>query len=1296
MTNAPTSGTRCCGDDSPDNSFYYSANPTTATSLTCERCNAGSYVAPIAYYGNGYYAGSLTTSTTTNCYYGDITCSAASGANGTNANIYGNGWANASVTAAPVILCYYGDMGCGDGTYSNGTSGTYYGNGYMPGSSTSRVCYYGDVSCSDGSASNGTQQTVYGWGYYEGSLTASTSVSCKSGAATCTDGSAANDSSTTLYGNGYMPGSGTTRTCYYGDITCASGSEANGTSATVYGWGWYSGSLTTSATVACRRPAGTCSDGSSANGSASTLCGNGYFSSSDSSCSSADQNTATSGYCYYGDMACSDVSEANGAVSSLLYGNGYTIGTPATDVTGTCYYGNIACSDGSSGNGTNATVHGNGYESVGACYYGDWACGDGTYANGSSCALTCGGSGNACCTSQSIYTDSVSCSGSGCGQTDHDRDSGQSYCTATASGCTAYDWSIGGEINATVCCGDDAGENKRLRFCSSWCVSNASDDACCGASNKCVYNDACYGSGSCYSDDAYCDAGAWHDSDDGQTYCEACSGSGRWNAGGEVSPTLCCGDEAGENYDHRIADGGMDNNFATNTSDDACCSAANDCVAGSACYSSGSTANDVDSDGDNDYCNAGTWYDCSTAAQCPSGYSCFGGDCVDVIDLMYVTPTPVHGSKTPNSSVTINLTANDTVSMSIDRCTLQWNGVNETMTKLGSGTYVICYSTKAVSEGSSYSFRAYVNDSAGNLEMENERNFSVNTAPSLSGVYLNVSFAKNGDHVIAATTGANDSDGDEYYLRCGNATGLSNLCNSSQGSGQRNCSFASGWSDNVQHIVYCRLDDGYEYSAEAQANLTADNLPPTPNPAQIEAVVAVSTYATVTAAAASDAPAGLNALAYRFNDSGTWSEWQASRTYTNSSLQPNTIYCFNAQYRDALNNTGSASSQLCNYTLADQPSVTSVSCSYNGTHACQANFSMGSNPYGVEYYIDETTGNAGGSDKNWTAWAGETSYNDVVSLPHTSYCYRISAKNQNGTSTPFSSQVCGTSYNNVPYVTRPVVYDSTMAERTYIKAGRDMYVKVNVSDGDGAGDINSVRIKITDNNGQTRVDSADMTSIASITNGYIYQYSYRTPSDGEGTWTIEITCVDDGSAQVTNSTAFAVLSLRLGIRLVLNETAAKIYVPGEGEKAFADLTNAYYPAPEHYYIASYKDASLYGLVFQDRNALGVFTNKTADTFSVGLDLKYPNSVVFLVQSRGDWKAVNSRISFIENGAFADYSEPTFAFGLGDKQKMKILLQYENVDILGGRRDVGRGATSLSIKHEGLFGQDIGLNITTPP
>ncbi|MFH1236870.1 MAG: hypothetical protein V1648_00495 [Candidatus Aenigmatarchaeota archaeon] len=1038
---------------------------------------------------------------------------------------------------------------------------------------------------------------------------------------------------------------------------------------------YYSGLPSSATSLTCER----CNAGSYV--SAVTYYGNGYT-----------IGSGTVRKCHYGDITCNAAAAANGS-SQDVYGWGWYTGDLASSTTVECKSGAGACSDGASSNDSSSNLYGNGYVAGMKCFHGNIVCSSGSEANGTSCDLECSGVGSECCSDQGTYTDSITCTESGgCDYTDHNRDSDEAYCTSVASGCTAYDWSIGGEINATVCCGDDSGENTRLRFCSSWCASNASDNACCNAANKCVYQDTCYSNAACYSDDAYCSAGTWRDSDDGQTYCDACEAPLRWSLGGEISPATCCGDDAGENHAYRLADGGMDNDWATNASDDACCNAANKCVADSTCYASGSRS-DADNDGDDDYCNAGTWYDCAIQSDCPLTYNCYGGDCVDVIDLSYVLPTPSHGSVNIDNSVTINVTANDTQGNSIDTCTLSWDGVNETMTKHGSGTYVTCHTDKATVAGQSYTFRAFANDSAGVIELENERTFRENTAPALTAIYMNVSYVKSGDTVIITSSGASDGDGDTYYMRCGNTSGNENVCNSTLGSGERNCTFASAWSDNSQHLVYCRLYDGYEYSSERNATITADNTPPTPEPAQVSSLALGSAAATVTSVAASDGGSGLHATAYRFYDSGVWSAWQASNVYTNSSLAPNTMHCFRTQYRDNVSNIGTQSNETCNYTLADQPSISRVACYYSGTHSCIVNFSMASNPSGVDYYIEETTANAGGSDENWTTWYGEPSYTDGVSLPHTQYCYRIKARNQNDAETAYSSAVCNTTYNNLPSAANVKTYDSTMAQKSSLRAGRMIYIRADATDGDGAGDMESVQIRIRNNESDIMVNNADMTPVSSIMNGYTYQYQYTIPSNADGVWQIEITATDLGAAESVAYASFTVVSLKLNIKLVLNETQASTYVPGAGEKSFADLTYAYYAIPQNYYIASYYANSLYGLVFQNQQPLGVLVDKSVDSVTLGLDLKYPNSIAFVVSSKGDWKSMQNRIGLINSGSFMQYSEPTFSFGLGDKYPMAIVLNYDNMDILGRRMDVGKGSNNIAIRHEGLYDENIGLNIS---
>jgi hypothetical protein len=65
-----------------------------------------------------------------------------------------------------------------------------------------------------------------------------------------------------------------------------------------------------------------------------------------------------------------------------------------------------------------------------------------------------------------------------------------------------------------------------------------------------------------------------------------------------------------------------------------------------------------------------------------------------------------------------------------------------------------------------------------------------------------------------------------------------------------------------------------------------------------------------------------------------------------------------------------------------------------------------SDPAGVEYYFEETTGNPGGSDSGWT-W--NKSYTDTVN-PETQYCYRVKARDKtfNHNETAWSTAECAT------------------------------------------------------------------------------------------------------------------------------------------------------------------------------------------------------------------------------------------------------------------------------------------------
>lgn len=96
-----------------------------------------------------------------------------------------------------------------------------------------------------------------------------------------------------------------------------------------------------------------------------------------------------------------------------------------------------------------------------------------------------------------------------------------------------------------------------------------------------------------------------------------------------------------------------------------------------------------------------------------------------------------------------------------------------------------------------------------------------------------------------------------------------------------------------------------------------------------------------------------------------------------------------------------------------RPNVTSVECQYNSTEGyhCNITFDTSGNPGGTEYYINETTGNSGGDDQDWTT--STSVYVDTGLSEHTQYCYNVKARRVAGQETENSSLVCD-SMSNVP------------------------------------------------------------------------------------------------------------------------------------------------------------------------------------------------------------------------------------------------------------------------------------------
>jgi len=117
-----------------------------------------------------------------------------------------------------------------------------------------------------------------------------------------------------------------------------------------------------------------------------------------------------------------------------------------------------------------------------------------------------------------------------------------------------------------------------------------------------------------------------------------------------------------------------------------------------------------------------------------------------------------------------------------------------------------------------------------------------------------------------------------------------------------------------------------------------------------------------------------------------------------------------------------------------------------------------------------------------------------------------------------------TSANQPPSVSTPKTYDENYAEQTNFGRGDKVVIRVNVTDPNGAEDIDKVLIEIIDNSSTVKVSNETMTSVSSVTDGYTYEYNYTLPSDATlGTWTINVYANDTQNTWGNNSTTFEVV-----------------------------------------------------------------------------------------------------------------------------------------------------------------------------
>jgi hypothetical protein len=285
---------------------------------------------------------------------------------------------------------------------------------------------------------------------------------------------------------------------------------------------------------------------------------------------------------------------------------------------------------------------------------------------------------------------------------------------------------------------------------------------------------------------------------------------------------------------------------------------------------------------------------------------------------------------------------------------------------------------------------------------------------------------------MTATT-ASDPSGVQYFFHC--------LTSGGHDSGwQASATYVdTGLSPNTTYTYQVMTRDNspsqnqgsYSTALSATTQQVADTTPPTPNPS----AWATGPYATgsttisMTATTASD-PSGVQYFFHCLTAGGHDSGWQASATYQDTGLSPNTTYTYQVVTRDNSSNQNqgsySTSAAATTQQSADttpptpNPSTWATAPYATGSTTISMTAATASDPSGVQYFFHCLT--AGGHDSGWQASA---TYQDTGLSPNTTYTYQVVTRDNS------SNQNQGSYSTSAAATTQPTPNPSTWATAPY-------------------------------------------------------------------------------------------------------------------------------------------------------------------------------------------------------------------------------------------------------------------------
>ncbi|MFH0831359.1 MAG: hypothetical protein V1886_00620 [archaeon] len=193
-------------------------------------------------------------------------------------------------------------------------------------------------------------------------------------------------------------------------------------------------------------------------------------------------------------------------------------------------------------------------------------------------------------------------------------------------------------------------------------------------------------------------------------------------------------------------------------------------------------------------------------------------------NITFVFPTPANSERQVKNWIYVNVTVNTTLN-NVSACLLGWNSgageVNETMSKIGTGTNATCWLNKTTVDGTTYTFRVYANDTTNTFGMSGQRSNIENSIPGAVAalVYPKVNQSTTNRTLQFNWSASSDSEGDaltyEVNISCFPACSADNRKVNS--SANQNWTTLDSrlryfWDDTFYYNWTVRVWDGYEVS----------------------------------------------------------------------------------------------------------------------------------------------------------------------------------------------------------------------------------------------------------------------------------------------------------------------------------------------------------------------------------------------------------------------------------------------------------------------------------------------------